>query len=100
MLCSAAAHAATLRAAPHRHAVRTGVRVSRAAMHAMLRRADLPPHYKVTLTVDLSQRTERQQGIEIRPGMQATVELYTGEKTVLQYLTKPLYRGSEALREP
>jgi membrane fusion protein, adhesin transport system len=64
------------------------------------RRADLPPHYKVTLTVDLSQRTERQQGIEIRPGMQATVELYTGKKTVLQYLTKPLYRGSEALREP
>ncbi len=64
------------------------------------RRADLPPHYKVTLTVDLSQRTERQQGIEIRPGMQATVELYTGEKTILQYLTKPLYRGSEALREP
>ncbi|MCX7301025.1 MAG: HlyD family efflux transporter periplasmic adaptor subunit [Rhodobacterales bacterium] len=64
------------------------------------RRADLPPHYKVTLTVDLSQRTDRQQGIEIRPGMQATVELYTGKKTVLQYLTKPLYRGSEALREP
>jgi membrane fusion protein, adhesin transport system len=28
------------------------------------------------------------------------VELHTGEKTVLQYLTKPLYRGSEAMREP
>jgi hypothetical protein len=40
MLCSAAAHAATLRAAPHRHAVRTRVRVSRGAMHAMLRRID------------------------------------------------------------
>jgi adhesin transport system membrane fusion protein len=64
------------------------------------RRADLPPHYKVTLQVDLENLTERQAGIEIRPGMQATVELHTGEKTVLQYLTKPLYRGSEALREP
>jgi adhesin transport system membrane fusion protein len=64
------------------------------------RRADLPPHYKVTLQVDLENLTERQAGIEIRPGMQATVELHTGQKTVLQYLTKPLYRGSEALREP
>jgi membrane fusion protein, adhesin transport system len=64
------------------------------------RRADLPPYYRVTLRVDLSALTERQAEIEIRPGMMATVELYTGEKTVLQYLTKPLYRGSEALREP
>jgi membrane fusion protein, adhesin transport system len=64
------------------------------------RRADLPPHYRVTLRVDLSHLTERQQGIEVRPGMVATVELYTGEKTVLDYLLKPLYRGSEALREP
>jgi adhesin transport system membrane fusion protein len=64
------------------------------------RRADLPPHYKVTLRVDLEHMTERQQGIAIRPGMQASVELHTGAKTVLQYLTKPLYRGTEALREP
>lgn len=63
------------------------------------RRPDIPPHYKVTLRVELSDLTERQREIEIRPGMQATVELHTGGKTVLQYLTKPLYRGSEALRE-
>jgi adhesin transport system membrane fusion protein len=64
------------------------------------RRSDLPPHYRVTLRVDMGHLTERQQGIEMRPGMQATVELHTGEKTVLDYLTRPLYRGSEALREP
>jgi membrane fusion protein, adhesin transport system len=64
------------------------------------RRADLPPHYRVLLSVDLENLPERQRHIEIRPGMQAAVELHTGEKTVLQYLTKPLYRGSEALREP
>ena len=64
------------------------------------RRADLPPHYKVMLRMDLSALTDRQDGIELRPGMMATVELYTGEKTILSYLTKPLYRGSEALREP
>lgn len=65
------------------------------------RRPDLPGHYKVSVAVDLAQMTERQRQIAIRPGMQATVELHTGSKTVLQYLTKPLYRGSaEALREP
>lgn len=57
------------------------------------------PHYKVTLRVDLSQLTDRQQDLQIRPGMQAEVELHTGGKTILTYLTKPLYRGSEALRE-
>ncbi len=64
------------------------------------RRVDGDPHYKVTLRVDLTNLSDRQREIEIRPGMQATVELHTGEKTVLQYLTKPLYRGQEALREP
>ncbi len=64
------------------------------------RRSDLPPYYRVTVSVDLSHLTDRQRDIEIRPGMQATVELHTGEKTVLQYLTKPLMRGTEALREP
>jgi adhesin transport system membrane fusion protein len=32
--------------------------------------------------------------------MQAEVELHTGEKTVLQYLLKPLYKSQQALREP
>lgn len=58
------------------------------------------PYYKVTLRVDLAHMTERQRSLEIRPGMQATVELHTGEKTVLQYLLKPLYKSREALREP
>ena len=57
------------------------------------------PHYKVTLRVDLSKLTDRQSSLEIRPGMQAEVELLTGGKTVLTYLTKPLWRGSEALTE-
>ena len=64
------------------------------------RRPEAEPHYKVTLRVDRDALNDRQQAIEIRPGMLATVELHTGAKTVLQYLTKPLYRGGEALREP
>jgi adhesin transport system membrane fusion protein len=58
------------------------------------------PHYKVTVRVDTSDLSERQKAVEIRPGMQAVVELHTGEKTVLQYLLKPLYKSREALREP
>ena len=63
------------------------------------RAADGDPHYKVTLAVDLTQLSDRQTGLEIRPGMQATVELQTGSKTILTYLTKPLYKSQEALRE-
>nr|WP_040402460.1 HlyD family type I secretion periplasmic adaptor subunit [Celeribacter baekdonensis] len=58
------------------------------------------PYYRVTATVDLSSLTERQQQIEIRPGMRAQVELHTGSKTFLQYLLKPLYKSREAFREP
>ncbi|WP_293573361.1 HlyD family type I secretion periplasmic adaptor subunit [Phaeobacter sp.] len=58
------------------------------------------PYYRVTVKVDRTQFTERQQAIEIRPGMRATAELQTGEKTILQYMLKPLYKSREALREP
>ena len=64
------------------------------------RNPNAPPHYRVTLRVDTTDLGERQSRIEIRPGMQADVELHTGSKTVLQYLTKPLYRSQEAMREP
>ncbi len=64
------------------------------------READGNPHYKVTLQVDSQNLTARQASLRIRPGMQASVELHTGEKTVLQYLLKPLYKSKEAFREP
>ena len=63
------------------------------------RARDGAPHYRVTLSVDMTALTERQKGLEIRPGMQATAELHTGSKTVLHYLTKPLYKSREAMRE-
>ena len=63
------------------------------------RTPDGDPHYKVTLRVDRTHLTERQKTLEIRPGMQATVELHTGGTTLLTYLTKPLYKANEALRE-
>ena len=57
-------------------------------------------HYKVRVRVDMWGLTDIHARIEIRPGMQAQVALYTGEKTVLQYLLKPLYKSREAFREP
>ena len=64
------------------------------------RRPDIAPHYKVTLEFDLTNLDARQSQIAIRLNLQASVELHTGEKTVLQYLTKPLYRSREVLHEP
>ena len=58
------------------------------------------PFYRVSVSVDSANLTERQKAFEIRPGMRAQVELHTGEKTVLQYLLKPLYKSREAFREP
>lgn len=63
------------------------------------RNPDGDPHYKVTLRVDRTQLDDRQKNLEIRPGMQAEVELQTGGKTILTYLTKPLYKSNEAFRE-
>jgi adhesin transport system membrane fusion protein len=64
------------------------------------RKPDGDAHYKVSLKLDTRALTARQNAIVKRPGMQAQVELHTGEKTVLQYLMKPLYKSREALREP
>lgn len=60
---------------------------------------DDQPHYRVLLSVNPDSLTDRQKSIDIRPGMQTEVEFQTGGKTILSYLTKPLWRGSEALRE-
>ncbi len=63
------------------------------------RRPDGDPHYRVSVRVNTEDLGARQQKIEMRPGLVANVELHTGEKTILHYLTKPLYRSQEALHE-
>ena len=64
------------------------------------RQPDGDPHYRVVLRINRVGLTPRQAAIELRPGLQATVELHTGARTVLGYLAKPLTRGREALHEP
>ena len=39
------------------------------------------------------------KALPIIPGMIATVEIRTGEKTILDYLLKPIFKAKEAFRE-
>jgi adhesin transport system membrane fusion protein len=58
------------------------------------------PYYKVLIAVEADALEKNGKKIEIRPGMLADAELNVGDKTVLQYLLKPLFKTSEAFREP
>ncbi|WIE49834.1 HlyD family type I secretion periplasmic adaptor subunit [Pseudomonas sp. GM17] len=53
--------------------------------------------YIITDTDSLLSKTNKE--LPIVPGMIATVDIHTGEKTVLSYLMKPLNKTQEALRE-
>ena len=51
------------------------------------------PYYRVRVKASGEQLMEKAQGIlDIQPGMTASVEIMTGQKTVLQYLTKPIIK--------
>ncbi|MBO3274735.1 HlyD family type I secretion periplasmic adaptor subunit [Pseudomonas schmalbachii] len=57
-------------------------------------------YYRVFVRTDSdSLRNKEGQGFPIFPGMVTTVDIHTGSKTVWDYLTKPLNRAREALRE-
>lgn len=57
-------------------------------------------YYRVLIETKGSTITDRNgQTLPIKPGMPATVDIKTGEKTVFQYLTKPFTRFKQALRE-
>lgn len=59
-------------------------------------------YYRVHVRVDASGMQQRRpdERIELQPGMTATVEIKTGENTVLRFLTKPLTKTlSEAFTE-
>ena len=57
-------------------------------------------YYRVFIRTSSDElRNKAGKRFAIVPGMIATVDIRTGEKTVLDYLIKPLNRASEALRE-
>lgn len=56
--------------------------------------------YRVTVETDKTSVSKGDQNFEFIPGMQATVDIITGEKTVMNYLMKPFIKASQtALRE-
>jgi membrane fusion protein, adhesin transport system len=65
------------------------------------RRAGPPQEafYRVLVKTDTATLEHKGEKLVIMPGMVASAELLTGERTVLQYLMKPVLRGQEALRE-
>jgi adhesin transport system membrane fusion protein len=57
-------------------------------------------YYRVFVRTETDALTDgRGNRLAIVPGMIAVVDIHTGEKSVLQYLLKPLNRAGEALRE-
>jgi adhesin transport system membrane fusion protein len=60
---------------------------------------DPHPYYEIVIEMDQTQLDGPEGRVEVRPGMQAEIELETGQRTVLQYLLKPLFKATEALTE-
>lgn len=58
------------------------------------------PYYKVLITLDKETLSSKGKEIEIRPGMLAEAELHVGQNTIMSYLIKPLFKASQAFREP
>jgi len=60
---------------------------------------DATPYYKVLIAVAPEDLVRKGKRVEIRPGMLAEAELNVAEKSVLQYLLKPLLKTTEAFSE-
>jgi len=55
--------------------------------------------YRLLVRTDRAHLEHRGEILPIIPGMTATVEIRTGEKTVFEYLVRPMLRVREAMRE-
>lgn len=56
-------------------------------------------YYRVLVLTDSNTLNVGGRELPIIPGMTATMEIRTGEKTVLDYLLKPVFKAREAFRE-
>jgi adhesin transport system membrane fusion protein len=56
-------------------------------------------YYRVQVLTDKSELVAAGKHLPIIPGMTGNVEIRTGEKTVLSYLLKPIFKSREAFRE-
>lgn len=63
-------------------------------------RRDEEPSYRAHIVIEPQEVKQGRRKIEVLPGMTITAEIITGNRTVAQYLLKPLRRGkAEALTE-
>ncbi|WP_173911881.1 HlyD family type I secretion periplasmic adaptor subunit [Acinetobacter sp. Marseille-Q1618] len=57
-------------------------------------------YYRVYIRTDADKLVNKaRQNFAITPGMVATVDIRTGQKTIMEYLLKPFNKAQEALRE-
>ncbi|GAB7539795.1 HlyD family type I secretion periplasmic adaptor subunit [Burkholderia sp. 3C] len=56
-------------------------------------------YYRVMIETDATTLDAGGKNLPILPGMQATVDIRTGEKSILDYLLKPIFKAREAFRE-
>ena len=56
-------------------------------------------YYRVLVLTDSSTLETGGKSLPIIPGMLASMEIRTGEKTILDYLLKPVFKAREAFRE-
>jgi adhesin transport system membrane fusion protein len=56
-------------------------------------------YYRVMIESTIDPANHKQKNMQIIPGMTATTQIKTGDKTIMQYLMKPLSKAKEAFRE-
>ncbi len=56
-------------------------------------------YYRVMIESEIDRSNPRQKNMQIIPGMTATTQIKTGDKTIMQYMLKPLSKAKEAFRE-
>jgi adhesin transport system membrane fusion protein len=56
-------------------------------------------YYRILVRIKDANMVRKGMKLEPTPGMTASVEIRTGQKTVLEYLFRPLQNVSQALRE-
>ena len=57
------------------------------------------PYYRVLVKTDQPGLLHQGKVLPVIPGMVATVEVLTGQRTVWDYMLRPIFKGQEALRE-
>ncbi|MGS0754790.1 hypothetical protein ACVBEH_08795 [Roseateles sp. GG27B] len=56
-------------------------------------------YYRATIAADRNNLQFKGKPLPVIPGMTASVEIRTGERSVLSYLLRPMLKSREALRE-